>query len=389
MAKPGKSPTNPFRFGGLALDEAFADREPEVEELKHDVLNGQDVVIFAPRRYGKSSLVWRSMQQLVGERVLVAHVNLMTTPTKDGSPKSWPRRSTSDIASPLARAKDRPCAPFRGLRIEPDDDGQPRGRGYSFSFRVGHPPRHRRDARAAARAARPSWRAHRGHPGRPILDEFQEVVDHRSRLPKLLRSVFQHQPEVAHVYLGSRRHMMERIFNDENEPFWRSAKKIELGRSSRRALRRFIRERFRATKRTPRSRCRRGAPGPNGGHPYATQELCYFLWEQTPFDGGAGAEELEAALAGCCAPRTRTFRCAGATPRRAEGRARRRSPTSPGARVQDYRPRHELPAPAPAEGARRAAPARTGRARSRGRYCIAEPFFAEWILALDEPDELG
>ena len=62
-----------------------------------------------------------------------------------------------------------------------------------------------------------------------ILDEFQEVVEIDPDLPKLMRSVFQEQPDVAHVYLGSKRHMMERIFNDENEPFWRSAKQMELG----------------------------------------------------------------------------------------------------------------------------------------------------------------
>ena len=39
--------TNPFRYGALALDEAFTDRETEVEELLSDVLNGQDVVVFA------------------------------------------------------------------------------------------------------------------------------------------------------------------------------------------------------------------------------------------------------------------------------------------------------------------------------------------------------
>ena len=39
-----------------------------MQELKFDVLNGQDVVVFAPRRYGKSSLVWRAMQQLVRGR---------------------------------------------------------------------------------------------------------------------------------------------------------------------------------------------------------------------------------------------------------------------------------------------------------------------------------
>ncbi len=64
MANSIKTPVNPFRYGGLALDDAFADREPEVQELEFDVLNGQDVVIFAPRRYGKSSLVWKAMQRL-------------------------------------------------------------------------------------------------------------------------------------------------------------------------------------------------------------------------------------------------------------------------------------------------------------------------------------
>ena len=61
-----------------------------------------------------------------------------------------------------------------------------------------------------------------------VLDEFQEVVDIDPSLIKLMRSVFQEQPDVAHIYLGSKRHMMRRIFSDENEPFWRSAKQMEL-----------------------------------------------------------------------------------------------------------------------------------------------------------------
>ena len=75
--------TNPFRYGALALDDAFTDRESEVAELLTDVLNGQDVVVFAPRRYGKSSLVWRVTQEAIARGVLVTHVNLMTTPTTE------------------------------------------------------------------------------------------------------------------------------------------------------------------------------------------------------------------------------------------------------------------------------------------------------------------
>ena len=51
--------SNPFKYGPIALDESFTDRDAEVAELSADALNGQDVVIFAPRRYGKTSLVHR------------------------------------------------------------------------------------------------------------------------------------------------------------------------------------------------------------------------------------------------------------------------------------------------------------------------------------------
>jgi hypothetical protein len=56
---------NPFRYGELALDEAFTDREAETRELKADIRNGQNVVLFSPRRYGKSSLVWRVSHELI------------------------------------------------------------------------------------------------------------------------------------------------------------------------------------------------------------------------------------------------------------------------------------------------------------------------------------
>ena len=50
---------NPFRYGALALDESFTNRERELAELRRDIINGQDVVLFGRRRFGKSSLILR------------------------------------------------------------------------------------------------------------------------------------------------------------------------------------------------------------------------------------------------------------------------------------------------------------------------------------------
>src|SRR5262245_48600432 len=197
---------NPFRFGPLALDEAFANREAEVKELKSDALNGQDAWIVAPRRYGKSSLVWKAMQELASEKVLVAHVNLMTTPTKTKLAEKLARSIYEDVASPLERAREKALAPFRGLRITPTVTVNPNDGSLSFGFTA---------AKEAADVDATLERlfelpaelaAERRRRAVLIIDEFQEILDIDPELPKLMRTVFELQPDMAHLYLGSKRH---------------------------------------------------------------------------------------------------------------------------------------------------------------------------------------
>ena len=104
-----------------------------------------------------------------------------------------------------------------------------RAAGYSFSFGVDHVEQDI-DATLERLLQLPAeLGAGREHPVALIFDEFQEIEGIDRSLPRLMRTIFEQQPEVSRVYLGSRRHLMERLFNDENEPFWRSAKKVELG----------------------------------------------------------------------------------------------------------------------------------------------------------------
>ncbi len=62
--------------------------------------DGQDVVIFAPRRYGKSSLAAATAPGLASEDVHVAYVNLMTTPTKERLAEKLAAAIYEKIASP-------------------------------------------------------------------------------------------------------------------------------------------------------------------------------------------------------------------------------------------------------------------------------------------------
>jgi uncharacterized protein len=371
---------NPFRYGALALDEAFTDREAEISELKADVRNGQDVVIFAPRRFGKTSLVWRAAQELAAEKTLVAQVDLMTAPTPATFAEKLARTIHDDVASPLLRAKER-LRVFGDLKVTPSISVDPQTGGVSFSFDVGE---RREDIHATIERLLElpgELAADRKRRVVLVLDEFQEVVEIDRRLPNLMRAVFQRQPEVAHVYLGSKRHMMQRIFNDENEPFWRSAKQVELGVIASEPFAAYIRHQFERTDRYVAAEAIGAILDSTGGHPYATQELCYFAWQETAADERAEAAHVEAALTKVLRSEHAHFSLLW---ERASGVQRlllTELALEPGRPLTgDYRRRHNLPAPSTIQRAVEALERDELIARDRGSVRIVEPFLAAWLM---------
>lgn len=389
MARSKPPAANPFSFGGLALDDAFANRESEVQELKFDVLNGQDVVVFAPRRYGKSSLVWRTMQELASVGVLVAYVNLMTTPTKERLADRLASAIYESIASRLERAREAALSPFRGLQINPRVTVDPEDGTYGFSFGVGHSPADL-DATLERLLALPAELSAGGDRRVAlVLDEFQEVEVIDPNLPRLMRTIFEQQPEVARVYLGSKRHMMERIFSDENEPFWRSAKRIGLGLIAPGPFAEFVVKRFAATRKEAPRDLVGDLLARTEGHPHATQELCYFLWEETAFDSAATPQGLQAALAAVLRSEHSHFQLRWESASVAQRLLLQALASEPGRPMTSaYRARHELPSAATVQTALAALRRRELIAQQRDRsHRIVEPFLTEWIRALDaEPD---
>ena len=372
--------TNPFRYGALALDDAFTDREAEVAELLTDVLNGQDIVVFAPRRYGKSSLVWRVSQEAIARGVLVAHVNLMTTPTTERLAEKLAETIHDDLASTLFRARER-LRVFAGLRITPIVTVDPNTGKIGFSFDAGRQPQDLAATLERLLELPGQLAAERGRKVALVLDEFQEIVDIDPDLPRLMRSVFETQPDVAHVYLGSKRHMLERIFNDENEPFWRSAKQMELGVIAPPLFRDYIGAQFERTGRHVELAVVERVLDATLGHPYATQELCYFLWGETPEGASAGEPEYEVALERLLRAEHAHFGLVWEQASRAQRIMLQSLAREPGRPLTgDYRRRHGLPGPSSVQRALHQLVKDELVARDeRGDYRITEPFLGEWL----------
>jgi len=379
----GSPSVNPFRYGALALDDAFTDRERETVELKTDALNGQDVVLFAPRRYGKSSLIWRVSEELIGEGALVAHVNLMSTPTITQLAEKLARTIHDDIASPILRAKER-LRIFQGLRIRPTVTVDPEDGSLSFSFDAG---KRTEDINATLERLLELPGQLAGERKRQvvlILDEFQEIIDIDASLPRLMRSVFQQQPEVAHFYLGSKRHMMEHIFSDENEPFWRSAKEIELSVIDLQPFGDYIEQQFKHTGKKVTSAAVDAVLDTTRGHPYATQELCYFLWQDTPTGATATEEQICEAVVKVLNSEHAHFSLVWERASAHQRLLLRALAEEPGHPISaDYRRRHALGGASSVQRALGALEKAELIGRQHGEAWINEPFLAQWVLLND------
>jgi hypothetical protein len=372
---------NPFRFGALALGDAFTDRTKEIRELRRDIVSGQDVVLFGPRRYGKSSLVLRVVRDLAARRVLTAYVDLSTTPTKERLAEKLARAIHQDVASRLERARDRALALFRDLRIQPTITLDPHDASVSFSFQPGGRPADV-DATIEELLALPGRIAsERNRKVALVLDEFQEITEIDRHYPRLMRAVFQTQPEVAHVYLGSKRHLLERIFNDANEPFWRSAKRLELGPIPKEDFAAYLHRRFAETGRTITDAAADELLDRTGGHPYATQQLAYFVWDVVPRGKPARTEEIAEAVDRLVDAEHNHFSLLWEESTRNERLLLLALAAEPGRPFAEaYRRAHGLPAATNVQRSlaslrRRELVAR----RDDNLYAIAEPFLDAWL----------
>lgn len=371
---------NPFRYGALALDEAFTDREREIEELRRDILNGQDVVVLGRRRFGKSSLAWRVSADLVAQKVLVAYCDLMTTPTKERLAEKLARTIHEDIASPLFRARERALSVFRGLRVLPRITIDPNDGSVGFGFDVGHRPADV-DATIEKLLALPGeLAADRRRKVALVLDEFQEITAIDPHYPRLMRGVFQTQPEVAHVYLGSRRHLMERIFDDVNEPFWRSAKQLELGPIPVEDFAEYIRRRFAETSRAVTDEALEQILESTRGHPYGTQQFAYFVWE-VESGGTASVADVARGLEALLASEHNHFSLVWEESTPNERLLLLALAQQPGhVFSSEYRRRHRLPAATNIQRSLSSLLRKELVAKAEdGRYEIAEPFLADWL----------
>jgi len=213
---------NPFGLG-IAARDRFCNRVAEIDLLSRNMSSGIHTVVYAPRRYGKSSLARRVLAELEAGMTGV-YVDLFSITTADDAAEKIYRgivsalgRGSADKTSLAARI----ASFFKRLRLSLEFD--PASGVPEFSISLG-------DAAAEIHLENvignlDDYCAANGIKVCLVLDEFQEICNLKEtkKIEALLRSGMQAAQNVSFMMLGSRRTILRDMFEDRKRPFYKSA----------------------------------------------------------------------------------------------------------------------------------------------------------------------
>jgi AAA+ ATPase superfamily predicted ATPase len=289
MKNPGVSNMkNPFEYGGVVSGDAFCNREKELTDLFSAMENSEKLFVYSERRMGKTSLVRRAIEKLNNNEYLSAYVDLWPTDDEVSFATATAKAIAESMSTNVERLLELARTFFGRLvpSITVNDEGKPQ---VAFGISRANDPGPGIDEVLEAPAKIASQRQKKVV---MVFDEFQQLLEYKSDIvERRLRSSIQNHKEVAYIFLGSRKHLIQKMFIDRSRPLYRAGGHYPLGPIAEPDWIPFIQRRFidadkQISDEQIRSVCRL-----TEGHPFYTQHLCHALWELSQ-EGDTVTEEL-------------------------------------------------------------------------------------------------
>lgn len=273
--------SNPFVYSRPVEPEELIDRDLAAIRLVELAEGGHATRLSAPRRYGKTSLLYRvkrdaqNMDMMCvyvdfSRAVSVADVAVTIDQAYRGSLQGRIRRT----AVALLRSLD-----LRG-RVTPGGIGVEVGRGDPDLTRV-----------LGDLLDLPlSLHERTGRRTLVIFDEFQELLAAGDQLDGLFRSRIQHHGDAAsYIYAGSQPSLLRELFAPRERPLYGQAQPMHLDPLSDPDLADYIGDRFERTGRDAGTALEPVLDVAQG-HPQRAMMLAHHLWAVTPRGERADAE---------------------------------------------------------------------------------------------------
>lgn len=270
---------NPFVYGKVVRGKYFADREAEIAELKNDIASSQNVIVFSPRRYGKTSLILEVLDRVKDEGLLTCYIDLFKVTSQETFIAAYAREVArlqgGRIQTMLKKIRDLlprlvPKVVMKGEKVDLEVE-------FEFDPRADKGPLFDDLFEAVA-----TMSLQTGKKAVVVFDEFQEITgwDVKGQIERQMRTHFQMHESVSYIFMGSKRHLMQELFRNKNRPFYRFGRHFPLGKIPKDEFAVFIQRHFEEMGYQTDPDAIREILHVADDHPYYTQLLCHILWDR-------------------------------------------------------------------------------------------------------------
>ena len=281
----------PFVFGVAASGDNFTDREHETARLLTNFRSGVNTVLISPRRWGKTSLVRKVCRLAQTDELKIVYLDIFSCRSDadfyDAFASAVLKQTSTKVEEWMENIRQflSRISPKISLGADPAAD---------FSLSLELTPK-REDIDEILQLPE-KIAEKKGCRIVVCIDEFQQIGEFKDSktFQKRLRSVWQLQKHVSYCLFGSKKHLMNELFERKSFPFYKFGDAIYLQKIATADWVGYIRSRFEATGKSIPAElaeeiCRRV-----DNHSSYVQQLAWLVWTRTGKE--ATRQELEAAF---------------------------------------------------------------------------------------------
>lgn len=291
-----------FAYGISVSGGNFTDRVKETRQLLLNFTHGLNTIIISPRRFGKTSLVNKAINSLSDNSIVPVFIDIYDCRDEfdfyNRFSEAILKQASSSLDTALKNISDFIGRIAPKISVSPDNTSE-------YSISLGLSPRQIVPEDILNLPEKIAMK--RGKHLVVCIDEFQQIGEFPDSLQiqKRLRGVWQHQKNTSYCLFGSKKHMLENIFQNKRMPFYQFGQLIYLERIPETDWVEYIISRFRKDGKKISEELAKRICEIVDRHSSYVQQLAWNLYVET--DDEATEEGLEAAVLGLLAQNNSFF----------------------------------------------------------------------------------
>lgn len=268
----------PFIFGVATSGDNFTDRVKETERLLLNFRHGVNTVLISPRRWGKTSLVQKVCRLAQSEDLKIVYLDIFSCRSDknfyDAFASAVLRQTSSKLDEWIENAR------LFLSRISPKISFGPDPMT-DFSISLEMNPKSTDIDEILQLPEKIAQK--KGCNIVVCIDEFQQIAEFRDSktFQKRLRSVWQLQKSVSYCLFGSKKHLMNELFEKRSLPFYKFGDVIYLSKIGTQDWINYICGRFEATGKMISRQLAEKICLRVDNHSSYVQQLAWLVWIHT------------------------------------------------------------------------------------------------------------